>query len=221
MTIKQTSGFKAKKDGHLNETRMVSWLSDNYGGEYIVDGGNRTKVDIRRTDKKISYSLKSVSGKNTQCHLTSVNKWCEYFKIGGNLRSWFDLFFGIPGEDVSNGKSSQHRLGFSDIDNNLNELALEWFNANKKYVFNVIVRSGMGGDCVDYLIWYNKIKGTTSVHNVNDLAELVTDGEWRFTKKGTVLEFISGGVKLFHLQMKGSGKKYTSGYHGLMFHIHL
>jgi len=28
------------------------------------------------------------------------------------------------------------------------------------------------------------------------------------------------GNKMFHLQMKGSGKKYTSGYHGLMFHIY-
>jgi hypothetical protein len=28
------------------------------------------------------------------------------------------------------------------------------------------------------------------------------------------------GDKLFHLQMKGSGKKYNSGYHGMMFHIY-
>ena len=37
----------------------------------------------------------------------------------------------------------------------------------------------------------------------------------------TTLHFIDvNGNKMFHLQMKGSGKKYTSGYHGLMFHIY-
>ena len=30
----------------------------------------------------------------------------------------------------------------------------------------------------------------------------------------------SNGDKLFHLQMKGSGKKYVSGYHAMMFHIY-
>ena len=63
-------------------------------------------------------------------------------------------------------------------------------------------------------VWYM----TTEIIDINNLATLVYNGEWKLNE--TTLEFISGGKKLFHLQMKGSGKKYTSGYHGLMFHIH-
>ena len=42
-----------------------------------------------------------------------------------------------------------------------------------------------------------------------------------WTLNNTTAEFrTKDGDKLFHLQMKGSGKKYNSGYHGMMFHIY-
>lgn len=63
-----------------------------------------------------------------------------------------------------------------------------------------------------------KLKNTTEVIDVNDLATMVYNGEWILND--TTLAFVVDGKKLFHLQMKGSGKKFTSGYHGLMFHIH-
>ena len=85
-------------------------------------------------------------------------------------------------------------------------------------IFEVIVRSGMYNTPVDYVIWHHKLKNTTEVIDINKLATMVYNGEW--VLNDTTLAFIVDGKKLFHLQMKGSGKKFTSGYHGLMFHIH-
>ena len=217
-TSQQQAGRDAKRVGHEKEAWACEYLTEQFGGEYAVDGGNRTKIDIYRTDEEVNYSLKSVSGKNTQCHLTTVNNWCEFFGIEGDLRSWFDQFFGVAGEDISNGTSSQHRLSADLIDSELNELAMDWFNANRMRVFEVIIRSGFYNTPVDFLIWHNKKTQDTKVIDINDMATMVYNGEWRLS--GTVLHFYTGGKKLFHLQMKGSGKKYTAGYHGLMFHLH-
>lgn len=219
MNIKQSSGALAKRVGHENEEHMCKYLSEQFGGVYTTDGGNRTKVDIFKVDGDMKYSLKSVSGKNTQCHLTSVSKWCEYFNITDELRSWFDMFFGVPHIDISNGEHKQHRIPSSLIDSELNHKSIQWFNDNRMNIFDVIVRRGMGGESVDKLIWYEKKTGNITIHDVNDLATMVYNGQW--VLNDTTLAFVSGGVKLFHLQMKGSGKKFVSGYHSLMFHIHL
>ena len=212
------AGREAKKVGHEKEQWVVTYLQEMYGGEYQVDGGNRTKIDVFRIDKDVTFSMKSVSGKNTQCHLTTKQKWVEYFDINPVLDRWFDMFFGVPGFDITEGRNKQHRMKSFEIDSRLNDMALSWFNDNRMSIFEVIVRSGMYDTPVDYLIWHNKIKNTTEVIDINDLATMVYNGEWRLND--TTLEFVSGGKKLFHLQMKGSGKKFTSGYHGLMFHIH-
>ena len=218
MNTRQVAGLKAKITGHDKETKMCTWLTERFGGQYTVDGGNRTKVDILGVDNDNTFSLKSVSGKNTQCHLTTVDKWCEYFNIQPGLRLWFDLFFGVAGHDVSDGQNRQHRMTATDISDDLNKLAMDWFNTNRMAIFDVIVRSGMYNTPVDYVIWHNKIKNTTDAIDVNDIAEMVYNGEWQLNE--TTLQFVSNGKKLFHLQMKGSGKKFTAGYHGLMFHLH-
>lgn len=212
------AGRIAKKVGHEKEAWVCEYLEEQFGGEYEVDGGNRTKVDILRTDKDVKFSLKSVSGKNTQCHLTTVTKWCEYFDINPVIERWFDMFFGVPGFDITEGKHKQHRMTASQIDSRLNDMALSWFNDNRMRIFDVIVRSGMNNTPVDYVIWHHKVKNTTEIIAINKLEELVYNGEW--VLNDTTLAFVSGGKKLFHLQMKGSGKRYSAGYHGLMFHIH-
>ena len=62
------AGRIAKQVGHQKEVWACKYLQEKFGGKYQVDAGNRTKVDIFRTDKDITFSMKSVSGKNTQCH---------------------------------------------------------------------------------------------------------------------------------------------------------
>jgi len=209
------AGKNAKIQGHKNEHKICQWLNENYDGNFIVDGANNTKKDIINLNGNISYSLKSTSKNHTQCHLTSSNRWCENFNIDGRLKNWFFQFFGIPGIDVSDGKNRRHRLTKSQIDQNLNDLAANWFNENKEQIFDGILT----GDGVNYLIWHHKSSKQTQIYSIDELRSLVYNGSWILNE--TTLHFLTEDQKkLFHLQMKGSGKKYTSNYHGLMFHIH-
>lgn len=213
------AGKEAKKDGHIYEHKVCKWLSESLNGNFVVDGKPKTKQDIINLTTNESYSLKSVSKNHTQCHLTSSKIWCEYFNIEGRLKNWFFSFFGIPGIDVSDGKNRHHRLTKSDIDDNLNQLAIGWFNDNKLKVFDVIVKCGMNNTPVDNLIWYNKTTDEINMYPIKTLEDMIYNGEWVMNE--TTLHFITdNNKKMFHLQMKGSGKKYTSGYHGLMFHIY-
>ena len=218
-TAQVIAGTKAKYAGHENEQRICTWLNESVGGSHVVDGKSNTKQDIINTQASISYSLKSVSKNHTHCHISVVHKWCEFFNIENELKVWFDSFFGIPGEDVSNGENRQRRLTKSNISSELNDLAIEWFNDHKLDIFDVVVRRGLSDTPVNYMIWYDKPTSKTEIHNIDDIEKLVYNGKWIMNE--TTLWFIdANGNKLFHLQMKGSGKKYVSGYHAMMFHIY-
>lgn len=213
------AGTEAKRIGHLQEEKICAWLNENYSGTHVVNGGNKTKVDILNLHEPLTYSVKSVSKNHTQCHLTTTSKWCEYFEIENTLRTWFDCFFGIPGEDVSQGKNRRHRLISEDIDDVLNQEALNWFNNHRIPIYEVILQKGMYDTPVTHLIWYSKKTRQMDVYDLDDIQKMVYNGQWFLNS--TTLHFLTDTQqKLFHLQMKGSGQKYTSGYHGLMFHIH-
>ena len=69
------------------------------------------------------------------------------------------------------------------------------------------------------MVWRNKKTDDMKIINIDDRSKQCEGGEWKLNR--TTLEFrTADGFKLFHLQMKGSGKKYNSGYHGMMFHIY-
>lgn len=220
MTYAQISaGTKAEKVGHENEIKICDWLNSLNEDVYVVDGGKHTKRDIINQNTGKAYSIKSVSLTHTQCHLTTVERWCNYFEIDGKLRNWFDLFFGIPGFDVSQGKSRRHRLTKNQIPSDLNDVAVTWFNDNKLRIFDVIVCSGMSNTPIDFIIWYNKKTRIPEIYEIDKIEKFIHNGRWILND--TTLHFIDeNGKKCFHLQMKGSGKKYTSGYHGMMFHIY-
>ena len=165
---------------------------------------------------------------NAQIRGSKGNKYYQSFKAQDYLgywcshacrKEWYDLIFGIPHEDVSNGTSRQHRLTKSQIDSHLNDIAVKWFNDNKLEIFDIIVRRGLYNTPIDYQIWHHKPTDGIEIHSIDELEKLVYNGNWVMNE--TTLWFIdSNGKKLFHLQMKGSGKKYVSGYHAMMFHIY-
>jgi hypothetical protein len=216
------SGRRAKADGHTKEHILCDMLSKKTGFIHSVDGGTRTKRDILCEQLGKYYSIKSPSGKNTQVHLTPTHIWCEYFNIGGDLRKWFDMFFGLP----STGRSG--RLGASEIPANLNSLALNWFNDNKMEIFDVIVTKGAykrdnkieAGEPINQVIWFNKKINEVEIEvSVEFLSNLVKKGRWEVSKNDTVLHFFDqNGNKLFHLQMKGSGN--LSQKNSMQFHIY-
>lgn len=215
---KVIAGKEAKRIGHLNEEKICQWMNEKYDGIFIVNGSSNTKVDILNLNTQIAYSLKSVSSNHTQCHLTSSQRWCKYFHIDGKLKNWFMKFFGVPGIDVSECKNDRHRLTYSDIDFKLNDLSYQWFNDMKFEIFYVIMKAGMNNTLVDYLIWHQKKSNKIDIYSMSYLESMITNGEWVMNE--TTLHFITCGKKMFHLQMKGSGKKYSSSYHSLMFHIY-
>lgn len=228
------AGRKAKRDGHTEEetsAESLSLLTEYY---HYTDGGTKTKRDILCDTLEHYFSKKSVSKEHTQCHLTSWDVWCTYFNITGELREWFGLFFGTPHEDVSNGAHPQHRV----VDNDrLNKLGVKWFNDHKMETFDAIVRKGIYqdrktkeiflGKPVNRMIWHNKITKQEWNYLIKDIVDVIEGGYWRLappskkTPIPTTLWFIdANGNKLFHVQMKGSGEKFNSSYHSLMFHIH-
>ena len=214
------AGKKAKRDGHRKETALSCLLEKRTGNIHTTDGGNKTKRDILCEQLGRYYSQKSPSGKNTQVHLTPTRIWCEYFNIDGDLRTWFDKFFGLPRS------GREGRLPSSQISQSLNQLALDWFNNNKMDVFDVIVRRGVyeidgevkAGDAVNQVVWYNKKTDEIEIEvSVEYLSDLVKEGRW--TLNETTLHFHDvNGNKLFHLQMKGSGG--LSQKNSLQFHIY-
>ena len=216
------AGTNAQQDGHSKESTLCKFFTEKTGYEHVVDGSHTTKQDIICEELGRYYSQKSASGNHTQVHLTSTENWCNYFNIDGDLRTWFDKFFGAPFS------GREGRLGSSDIPDHLNKLALDWFNDNKIDVFDVIVRHGaykVGGDIewdtsrpVNHVIWYNKKTDQIDREvTVEYLADLVRGGKW--TLNETTLHFIDGnGNKMFHLQMKGSGG--LSQKNSMQFHIY-
>ena len=160
MSTRIESGRKAKLDGHKKEDALSKKLTEINGSLYYTDGGNKTKRDIINDVLKEYISQKSCSGKNTQVHLTSTEIWCRYFNIDEDLRLWFNQFFGLPRS------GREGRLTKSEIDDDLNQLALDWFNNNKMGVFDVIVRHGAykidgqikKGDAINQVVWYDKKK---------------------------------------------------------------
>ena len=222
MCTRTESGRKAKLDGHIKENTLSNLLTEKTGKFHTNEGvgGSKTKIDIFCEELLKYISQKSCSGKNTQVHLTSTKIWCEYFKINEDLRLWFDQFFGLPRS------GREGRLTKSQIDDDLNQLALDWFNVNKMSVFDVIVRHGAyktdgqvkKGDAITHMIWYNKETNQIDKEvTVEYLANLVRGGKWIMNE--TTLHFIDGnGNKRFHLQMKGSGG--LSQKNSMQFHIY-
>ena len=220
MSIRIESGRKAKLDGHKKEDVLSKILTEINGSLYYTDGGSKTKRDILNDTLGHYISQKSCSGKNTQVHLTSTDIWCQFFEIDGKLRTWFDQFFGLPRS------GREGRLTKSQINADLNQLALNWFNDNKMSVFDVIVRHGAykidgqikKGDAINQVVWYNKKDDKIEIQvSVEYLANLVKEGKWIMNE--TTLHFIDGnGNKMFHLQMKGSGG--LSQKNSMQFHIY-
>ena len=221
------AGREAKKAGHLKESALAKLLTKLTGHEHKKDGGPKTKQDIRCVSLNEFSSQKSALSKHTQVHLTPTWVWCKYFNIDGDLRIWFDKFFGLPGS----GRAG--RVGTSGIPANLNQVALDWFNEHKMSIFETIVVHGAykvtnnevkKGKPVTHVIWYNKKNDTIEKKvTVEYLRNIAKDCKWIFSTKkkddATVLWFVDkNNKKLFHLQMKGSGE--LSGYNSLQFHIY-
>ena len=232
MTASITAGKKAKKAGHEFEHKLAALFDQLFGGEHKVDGRPQTKVDMYEENSKRKYSLKSISKNHTQVALLSTEKFIKHFKIRGHSETFLRMFFGYPNPELksivqerhpdlklSDKEIHQNRVYKDNIEKKVCSSFVTWMNKNKNSIFDVIVRRGFEGDAVDTIIWHTKGSDLLRMVAVNMMEKQLENGKW--TLNNTTLEFrLDDGRKLFHLQMKGSGKKYNSGYHGMMFHIY-
>ena len=228
------AGRIAKAEGHQLERDLPALMNEMFGGDHVTNGRPDTKVDIYDNETATAYSVKNVSKNHTQVALLSSRKFIEYFDLQDTLPALFiRLFFGVPNNlgmslvhlkhkdlPLSDAEKRQNRVYANNIPQPVKDAFLDFMNANKTRIFDVIVRHGLNdGMPVTKMIWRNKKTNDIKFIEIDDLAQQCEGGEWKLNK--TTLEFRTAkGDKLFHLQMKGSGKKYNSGYHGMMFHIY-
>jgi len=212
------AGRIAREEGHIFESLVSEHMSSMLGMPFIIKGGNKTKVDLMSQDGLIRVSLKNAKGQNTQVALMTQESFISSMNIhSDDLKLFMSQFFG--GDRWSN--YPRHRLKCSEIDPILSTSFLNFLNLNKKRLFELLITHGTNEtEFVNFLLWTNK-KNSIEHLCVIDLEKFLPyymSGNWY--QNETTFEYRIDGKKLLHLQMKGSGSKYTSNYHGLMFHIY-
>ena len=214
------AGRLAKEEGHTFERTVAEYLGKIKNQSFEVRGQSYTKVDVISEDEKIRVSVKNPRGKNTQCALLSQASFIQCMDIRDeDLQLFISQFFG----NNLWKKYNRHRLTTSHIDPKLNKKFLNFLNSNKHRLYSLLLTQGTNlnvRENVNYMLW------TTKKNSVDHLFALdfvkfkphYMKGSW--IQNETTFEYRVGDTKLLHLQMKGSGKRYSSGYHSLMFHIH-
>lgn len=219
LSLKQQSGRKAKKEGHAFEHVVADKLTKDFGKLFEVEGASNTKIDVRDVDSNVRLSVKNPLGKNTQIGLYTQKSFIDMLNITDqDIITFIGMFFG--GEKYSD-YNRHHRMKKSDIDPALNQKFTDFLNNNTGKILDLLATHGHNqiGD-VNYLVWASEKNNPNSLILI-DLKEFkkeLSKGKW--SQNETTFEFNVNGKKLFHLQMKGSGTRYTNGYHSLMFHIH-
>jgi hypothetical protein len=218
-TLREESGRTAKYEGHKFEHSVSHMLSKMLKHDFKVEGASNTKVDVRSDNSNVRLSIKNPSGKNTQIGLYTQASFIEALDITDtDIIDFIGKFFG--GDSYSD--YPRHRMLKNDIDPALNEKFTQFLNDNTPKLLSLLATHGAKnqvGD-VNYLVWAAEKNNPNNVVlvDLNEFKQALTKGEWK--QNDTTFEFVVEGKKLFHLQMKGSGKQFTNGYHGLMFHIH-
>ena len=216
--IRVESGRLAKIGGHIFENTLANHLSITENELHEVHGSSKTKIDIQNKSCSNRYSVKNPSGKNTQIGLITQKKFIEYMGIDNvSVNNFITKFFG--GNEFSN--YDRHRMTSQQIPDIECQSFLNMMNNSNDKIYKLLFTHGYNqyGD-VNYLIWANKKDDVNSIEIVNlkDFWELFKTGSWILND--TTLSFMVNNKKVLHLQMKGSGKKYSNGYHGMQFHLH-
>jgi hypothetical protein len=208
MNIRENAGRISKFEGHQFEKILAGKL------RYNVDGRSTTKVDIFGKHK---MSVKNPSGKNTQISLSTQKKFIKAFNLEGNCLSFVNEFFG--GENYI--EFDRHRKKWFEINEDVRNDFLTFLNSRLSELFKFIFTHGFEmEDHVNVFAWATIKNDVDSVVflDLEKVKEDFSKGVW--SANDTTLEFRIDGKKLLHIQMKGSGKKYTSGYHGIQIHVH-
>jgi len=195
-------------------------------------GGPTTKGDMVATKdgKKIQLSLKSVSGKNTQVHLTTLKKLSEDLNIPNDIRSSLNLWLGTNDTQIFNSWTTGILMTKYEINHNrLSSINIEnwrnvesWFNINNKNgnIPKLLIESLKKDNKSEMLLWYNKQSKYFQIIDIPKLIKFITEScKWITMPNGTVLRCVTPNNKpILWMQMKGNRIK--NGYnHSPQFHI--
>jgi len=92
---------------------LHSYLKKTHGYDSVKsDGKNSTKGDIiaEKNGEKISHSLKCVSGKNTQVHLTTIKKLSSDLNIPNDVNSSLVVWLGSNDDVEFNSWSNIYQM---------------------------------------------------------------------------------------------------------------
>tara|TARA_R110000764_G_scaffold231733_1_gene323512 strand:- start:71 stop:790 length:720 start_codon:yes stop_codon:yes gene_type:complete len=218
-SIREEAGRTAKAEGHKFENTVSDILTVMFGHKFIVEGASDTKVDVISDNYRVRISVKNPSGKNTQIGLYTQQSFIDEFDIiDTDILDFIGKFFG--GDSCAD--YPRHRMSKGDIETSLNEKFTHFLNDNTPKLLSLLATHGnknQVGD-VNFLVWATKKNDPSSIILIDlvEFKEALVQGEWK--QNNTTFEFVVEGKKLFHLQMKGSGTRYSNGYHGLQFHVH-
>lgn len=220
------------RDMEKNNT-LHSLLIQQFNFDSVeTDGSNTTKGDIIafKLNEKIPLSVKNVSGKNTQVHLTTIKKLSLDLDIPIDIRSALTVWLGSNNDEEFNSWSKDKLL--TKYEKNHNRLTShnipnwnsveEWFNENtkNKNLPKLLIESLKDDIKTKMLVWINKITKKVELVDIPKLIDYIGDEcKWITMPKGTVLKCLTPkGKPILWLQMKGN--RTDDGYnHAAQFHI--
>ena len=218
MIARRLAGREAKLYGHVFEEEVKDYLTKQLGREFILEGSNNTKVDIRSEDNELRFSLKKTPS-GLQVGLITQQNFINALEIKDpEVIQFISEFFG--GDEFA--YYPRHRKKVSDIDSQLVTRFSEFLHQSVEDILRVAITHGSLNqhDDVNYILFPTTKHNVTTLKKI-DVASLIQDikknGVWSFNP--TTIDLLVDGVKIINIQMFGSGKKYSSGYHSLQFRI--
>jgi len=212
---------------------LHSYLIGVFNFDFVrSDGKNSTKGDLiaEKNNEKIPLSLKNVSGKNTQVHLTTLKKLSKDLNIPEEIKKSLHFWFGtnsvqefnswLEGIELTEYEKDHKRLASKNI-KNWNEVE-DWFNVNNKNysVPKLLIESLKKDSESKILLWFNKKSKVFQAVDIPKLIDFIgSHCKWVTMPTGTILRCITPDNKpILWLQMKGN--RTDDGYnHSPQFHI--
>ena len=173
-------------------------------------GGSRTKIDGENiTERK---SIKNASGASTQVHITTQRHFAEVMNMPQDQRDWLHLFCG--GTDVSNNGTDRYTL--KELNDTDTDQFIDWMNANKQAIVELIVSNGCD---ITSVVYNHKTKGEFEL-TTDRIMSIIDTCQWeRGSRGGSLVLRTPDNKTVFHLQREG--KKRPTNRYNTLFHIHL
>jgi hypothetical protein len=230
MNARTDAGRKSKLDGHSFEAKLARKI----GNGFVVLDQGVLKTDI--SNGEINFSVKNSDSPHTQVALIGQSSLINKLKLDDTESVFVKLFFGFAdGSCLNPSKLTGLLIKFSELNTtdeiNRNRLLyssipLEYSipfmdKLNRNTVNKSLMRYLVQGSA-HHLAWTTVKNDVENVKcaKMDDVIDFLSKGQWRPSKNNTTLELLVDCKRYMYLQMKGSSKRFSAGYHSCMFHLY-